>query len=140
MTTLRPAASGRGGRAPLARVVFHDAPVGYVVPDPHTFVLAPLPARLRVALHRHARGAYEIIGENASRQEELWRVVEYVHSAPRGGYHVAPAAPHPAPRGDAENVDMPRGFAVAAVRLRDALAGGTTAPRPAPASTPDGAA
>lgn len=62
----------------LYRIAFRDAPPHYPVPVRCISWMVDAPGRLRVALHLHAVGVYQILGDGETRQERLWRVVEYV--------------------------------------------------------------
>jgi hypothetical protein len=68
--------SGRSDR--IVPITFLDAPAEYLmVPRSASSMCAPLPKRLRVALHRDAIGVYDILGEDESRQESLWLIADY---------------------------------------------------------------
>jgi hypothetical protein len=78
------------GMPHLTAIEFLDKPDDYpALPRSASRMVSPPPERLRVALHLQALGVYDILGPTETRQESLWRTVEYerveegVPNAPR---------------------------------------------------------
>lgn len=61
----------------LTHLAFIDKPTDYPVQPRSASLMVDVPERLRVALHLQALGVYEIIGQDATRQADLWRIVTY---------------------------------------------------------------